>query len=71
MSEDLIKVKKTTEEYELAKSDLTAAQTTSMVLLTRFHKRLGAQLLNILSSVVMPLHKIDFYDGRQTSEESH
>ena len=56
---------------ELAKSDLTAAQTTSMVLLTRFHKRLGAHLLNILSSVIMPLHKIDFYDGRQTSEESH
>ena len=56
---------------ELAKSDLNAAQTTSMVLLTRFHKRLGAHLLNILSSVVMPLHKIDFYDGRQTSDEGH
>jgi len=53
---------------ELAKSDLTAAQTTSMVLLTRFHKRLGAHLLNILSSIVMPLHKIDFYDGRITEE---
>ena len=36
-----------------------------MVLLTRFHKRLGAHLLNILSSVVMPLHKLDFYDGRE------
>ena len=55
---------------ELAKSDLTAAQTTSMVLLTRFHKRLGAHLLNILSSVVMPLHKIDFYDGRIAEDPS-
>ena len=55
---------------ELAKSDLTAAQTTSMVLLTRFHKRLGAHLLNILSSVVMPLHKIDFYDGRISEDPS-
>ena len=55
---------------ELAKSNLTAAQTTSMVLLTRFHKRLGAHLLNILSSVVMPLHKIDFYDGRISEDPS-
>ena len=50
---------------ELARSDLSAAEVTSMVLLTRFHKRLGAHLLNILSSVVMPLHKLDFYDGRE------
>lgn len=50
---------------DLAQSNLSAAEVTSMVLLTRFHKRLGAHLLNILSSVVMPLHKLDFYDGRQ------
>ena len=50
---------------ELAQSDLSAAEVTSMVLLTRFHKRLGAHLLKILSSVVMPLHKLDFYDGRE------
>ena len=50
---------------ELAQSDLSAAEVTSMVLLTRFHKRLGAHLLNILSSVVMPLHKLDFSDGRE------
>ena len=50
---------------DLAQSDLSPAEVTSMVLLTRFHKRLGAHLLNILSSVVMPLHKLDFYDGRQ------
>jgi phosphate transport system protein len=49
---------------ELAKSDFDAAQTTSMVLLTRFYKRMGGHLLNILTSVVMPLHKVDFYDER-------
>ena len=38
-----------------------------MVLLTRFYKRLGAHLLNILTSVVMPLHKLDFYDERVAS----
>jgi phosphate uptake regulator len=46
----------------LAKSDFNAAETTSMVLLTRFYKRLGGHLLNVLSSVIMPLHKVDFYD---------
>ncbi len=47
---------------ELAKSDFNAAQTTSMVLLTRFYKRIIAHLVNILSSVVMPVHKVDFFD---------
>lgn len=50
---------------ELAGSDLTPAQVTSMVLLTRFYKRIGAHLVNILSSVVMPLHKVDFFDERE------
>ena len=47
---------------ELAKSDFQAAETTAMVLLTRFHKRIIGHSFNILSSVVMPLHKVDFYD---------
>ena len=49
---------------ELAKSDFNATQTTSMVLLTRFYKRVGGHLLNVLSGVLMPLHKVDFYDER-------
>jgi len=53
---------------ELAKSDLTPAETTSMVLLTRFYKRIGAHLVNILSSVVMPVHKVDFFDEREIEE---
>ena len=47
---------------ELAKSDFSAAETTALVLLTRFHKRIIGHSFNILSSVVMPLHKVDFYD---------
>ena len=47
---------------ELAKSDFQAAETTALVLLTRFHKRIIGHSFNILSSVVMPLHKVDFYD---------
>jgi phosphate uptake regulator len=48
----------------LARSDFDAAQTTSMVLLTRFYKRVGGHLMNILSGVLMPVHKVDFYDER-------
>ena len=40
---------------ELAKTDFNAAETTAMVLLTRFHKRIIGHSFNILSSVVMPL----------------
>ena len=50
---------------ELAHTELTPAQTTSMVLLTRFHKRLGSHTMNILSSIVMPMHKVDFWDLKE------
>ena len=50
---------------ELAHTELTPAQTTSMVLLTRFHKRLGSHTMNILSSIVMPMHKVDFLDFKE------
>jgi phosphate uptake regulator len=36
--------------------------TTALVLATRFYKRIGGHVMNILSSVVMPIHKIDYYD---------
>jgi phosphate transport system protein len=47
---------------EIASSGLPSAEVASLVLLTRFYKRVGAHLVNILSSVVMPLHKVDFFD---------
>ncbi|MDH5642946.1 MAG: hypothetical protein OEY63_02005 [Gemmatimonadota bacterium] len=46
----------------IAKGDYDAATTTSLVLGTRYYKRIGAHLLNVLSGVVMPLHKLDYYD---------
>ena len=39
-----------------------AGTTAALVLGTRYYKRIGGHLLNVLSSVVMPLHKIDYYD---------
>jgi len=55
---------------ELAKSEFSAAETTAMVLLTRFHKRIIGHSFNILSSVVMPLHKVDFYDEQYLEAKS-
>jgi phosphate uptake regulator len=46
----------------IARSDYDAATTTTMVLGTRYYKRIQSHLLNVLSGVVMPLHKVDYYD---------
>ena len=48
----------------IAKGDYDAATTVAVTLGTRFYKRIGAHLLNILSGVVMPLHKLDYYDEK-------
>ena len=42
--------------------------TTALVLATRYYKRIGGHVLNILSSVVMPLHKVDYYDEDELPE---
>jgi phosphate uptake regulator len=48
----------------IAGSSYEARTATALVLGTRFYKRIGAHAINILSSVVMPLHKLDYYDER-------
>ncbi len=52
----------------IAKSDYDAATTVAVTLATRFYKRIGSHLLNILSGVVMPLHKLDYYDEKILAE---
>ena len=49
---------------KVAKSTYDAATTTTMVLGARYYKRIESHLLNILSGVVMPLHKLDYYDEK-------
>jgi len=49
----------------IAESDYKASTTTALVLGVRYYKRIGGHLLNVLSSVVMPLHKIDYYDEKE------
>jgi phosphate uptake regulator len=45
-----------------AQSSHDASTAVAIVLATRYYKRIGGHVLNILSSVVMPLHKVDYYD---------
>ncbi len=53
----------------VARSDHDAATTTTLVLGARYYKRIQSHLLNILSGVVMPLHKLDYYDEDAIPEE--
>lgn len=46
----------------VARSPHGSAVTTALVLALRYYKRIGGHLLNVLSSMVMPLHKVDFFD---------
>lgn len=48
--------------HRIAHSSYDAQTTTATVLGSRYYKRIAAHLLNVLSSIVMPLHKLDFYD---------
>jgi phosphate uptake regulator len=46
----------------IASSDYDAGTATALVLGTRYYKRIGGHVLNVLSSIVMPIHKIDYWD---------
>jgi phosphate uptake regulator len=54
----------------VARSDYDAATTTTMVLGARYYKRIQSHLLNILSGIIMPLHKLDYYDERYMPADS-
>jgi phosphate transport system protein len=47
---------------QVARSDYNARTAVAMAMGARFYKRTAAHVLNVLSSVVMPLHKLDYYD---------
>ena len=53
----------------VAASDYGARDATAVVMGARFYKRIAAHVLNILSSVVMPLHKLDYYDEKELPPE--
>lgn len=47
---------------ETARSELGAAEAVKISTGARFYKRIEGHFLNLISSVVMPLDKLDFYD---------
>ena len=53
----------------ISHSKYDANTTAALVLGARYYKRINGHLLNVLSSVVMPVHKIDYYspDDESTS----
>ena len=54
----------------VAQSQYGARTATATVLAARFYKRIAAHILNVLSSVVMPLHKLDYYDETELAQET-
>ena len=55
---------------KIGRAGYEGEMTAALVLATRYYKRIGGHVMNILSSVVMPLHKIDYYDEDELDESS-
>jgi phosphate uptake regulator len=53
----------------IARGSHDASTTAVLIMGTRFYKRIGGHALNVLSSVVMPLHKVDYYDEEEIPED--
>ena len=54
----------------IGKSNHDASTTTAFILGTRYYKRINAHVLNVLSSVVMSLDKVDYFDENVTNQPS-
>ncbi len=52
---------------EIAHSTYTAPIVVTLTLGARFYKRLVGHMLNVLSGVLMPLHKVDYFDEELVS----
>ena len=55
---------------KIGQSTHDASTTTALVLATRYYKRISGHVLNVLSSVVMPLHKVDYYDEDEITDNT-
>lgn len=65
---------KLTDEYdvlveELLHADLPAREAVPRALLYRYFKRITAHLMNILTSLVMPIDRLDYYDEDKADRE--
>jgi phosphate transport system protein len=48
----------------IARADYSAGLAVKLALGTRYYKRICGHLVNVLSSVLMPLHKLDYFDEK-------
>jgi phosphate uptake regulator len=48
----------------IAAADYDGATAVSLTLGARFYKRIDSHLLNLLSGIIMPLHKLDYFDEK-------
>lgn len=54
---------------DLLKDDISARDAVLLALLARYLKRLCLHLSNVATSVVMPLHRLDYFDETQDKHE--
>jgi phosphate transport system protein len=52
----------------VANADYDGATAVFLALGARFYKRIGGHCLNLFSGVIMPLHKLDYFDDKLISE---
>lgn len=55
--------------HQLVASDMPSHHGVPRALLLRYYKRITAHLLNVLSAVLMPLDRIDYYDENRRDRE--
>ncbi len=54
----------------IAGADYDGATAVALTLGARFYKRIDSHLLNLLSGVIMPLHKLDYFDEKALQADS-
>jgi len=54
---------------KLAKSDLSANECVCYTLIARYFKRIAAHLVNISTSVVLPISELDYFDEKRISSK--
>ena len=53
----------------IAKGEYAASVAVKLALGTRYYKRICGHMLNLLSSVIMPLHKLDYFDEKLLEDD--
>jgi len=54
---------------KLAKSDLSTNESVCYALIARYFKRIAAHLVNISTSVVLPINALDYFDEKRASSK--